>query len=98
MEAGGGPANPDDFGPGDEMGDFPTGGNVTVTMDQLAIPGTMVSGKVTFSDGETASWYLDQGGRLGLADAPPGYRPSEMDVMQFQSELQRLMRRAGGGY
>jgi hypothetical protein len=91
-----GSAEDGNFGREDEgMGDFPSGGNVTVSLDQLAIPGTMVSGKVTFSDGEKASWYLDQTGRLGLADAPPGYRPSEEDLMKFQMELQKIMRGAG---
>ena len=42
-------------------------GEVTVTMDTLALPGALVSGKVTFSDGESAVWMLDQTGR---PDAP----------------------------
>jgi hypothetical protein len=45
---------------------------------------------VTFSDGETAEWMLDQTGRLGLNPTKPGYRPSEADVMSFQRELQRV--------
>ncbi|MGH8048258.1 MAG: hypothetical protein ACREKL_13530, partial [Chthoniobacterales bacterium] len=36
------------------------GGRVQVTIDQIMKPGTMISGKATFSDGETADWYLDQ--------------------------------------
>ena len=34
-------------------------GVVTATMDTLTLPGSMASGKVTFSDGETAIWMLD---------------------------------------
>ena len=51
-------------------------GGVSVGVDEIAIPGTLVSGKVTFSDGNTAAWHLDQTGRLGLAPKQPGYRPS----------------------
>src|ERR1700757_2928718 len=37
-------------------------GKVSVGVDQIARPGAIVSGKVTFSDGQTADWYLDQSG------------------------------------
>ena len=70
-------------------------GNVTVTIDQLAIPGALVSGKVTFSDGNTAGWYLDQSGRLGLRAPDPGYRPPPADVPVFQAELDRVLVQAG---
>lgn len=68
----------------------PTGG-VQVTMDTITKPQALVSGKVTFSDGETAEWMLDQTGRLGLHPAKPGYRPSQEDIMSFQRELQRVV-------
>ncbi len=58
-------------------------------------PGTMISGKVTFSDGENAAWYMDQTGRLGLDPSTIGYRPTERDVLAFQVELQRLARTQG---
>ncbi len=70
-------------------------GKVSVTIDQLTKPGTLISGRVTFSDGETAAWSLDQMGRLGLEPSTIGYRPSEQDVMDFQIELQRLARSQG---
>lgn len=73
-------------------GDQPLpGGNVTVTLDTVAQPQAMVSGKVIFGDGETAQWSVDQMGRLGLDPATPGYRPSEADIVAFQNELQRAM-------
>lgn len=71
------------------------GGKVNVTIDQITKPGTLVSGRVTFSDGESAAWYLDQMGRLGLDPSTIGYRPSERDVLAFQVELQRLARAQG---
>ena len=67
------------------------GGGVSVTLDAVTQPQAMVSGKVSFSDGQSADWYVDQMGRLGLDPATPGYRPSEQDVMAFQQELQRVM-------
>lgn len=70
-------------------------GKVSVTMDTITKPQAMVSGKVTFSDGETAEWMLDQTGRLGLNPAKPGYRPSQTDVMAFQEELQRVVQGLG---
>jgi hypothetical protein len=77
---------------GDDLDDLPMpGGKVTVTVDTVTVPQAMASGKVTFSDGGTALWYVDQMGRLGLDPATPGYRPSEGDIVAFQRELQRAM-------
>jgi hypothetical protein len=70
-------------------------GKVSVTIDQITRPGAMVSGRTTFSDGQTAEWYLDQTGRLGLNPSTPGYRPSQQDVMDFQVELEKLARNQG---
>jgi hypothetical protein len=70
-------------------------GKVSVTIDQITRPGAMVSGRTTFSDGQTAEWYLDQAGRLGLNPSTPGYRPSQQDVMDFQIELEKLARNQG---
>ncbi len=73
----------------------PASGGVSVTVDQLARAGALVSGKVKFSDGKTAEWYLDQQGRLGLAASEKGYRPSEQDVMDFQNLLQTELAKLG---
>ena len=67
-------------------------GGFHVSLDTLTLPGTLFSGKVTFSDGEQALWYVDQTGRLGLDPNTPGYRPSPEDIAAFQSELKRLVR------
>jgi hypothetical protein len=66
-----------------------------VTVDQIARPGALVSGKVTFSDGNSAEWYLDQMGRLGLSPQQQGYRPSQTDLMTFQTELQNQLAQMG---
>ena len=68
---------------------------VSVTVDQIARPGAMVSGKVTFSDGITADWYFDQTGQLGLVPQKQGYRPSAPDVQQFQTTLDRELKKMG---
>lgn len=70
-------------------------GRVAVKVDSLARPGAVVSGNVTFSDGQQAEWYLDQLGRLGLVPQQQGYRPSQSDVMTFQTELQEELARLG---
>lgn len=82
--------------------DVPTGtepltppGKVAVTVDGIARPGTVASGGVTFSDGNGAEWYLDEMGRLGLMPKKEGYRPSQQDVLAFQTELQHELARLG---
>ncbi len=68
-------------------------GKLSVTVDHITKPQALISGKVTFSDGETAEWMLDRTGRLGLNPAKADYRPSQEDILGFQRELQRI---AGG--
>jgi hypothetical protein len=68
---------------------------VSVSVDQIAKPGAVVSGKVTFSDGQTADWYLDQTGRLGVVPKTAGYKPSAADVQDFQLALQQEVAKLG---
>jgi hypothetical protein len=68
---------------------------ISVSVDQLARPGTVVSGKVTFSDGKKADWHIDQTGRLGLAPQEAGYRPTAGDVQQFQIALEAELSKLG---
>lgn len=70
-------------------------GGVSLTVDQIARPGAMVSGKVTFSDGQKAEWHMDQYGRLGLAGPQPGYRPPSKDIPEFQAALDRELAKMG---
>jgi hypothetical protein len=73
----------------------PPAGKVRLTVDQITRAGAMVSGKVQFSDGKSADWYLDQMGRLGLAPAEKGYKPSAADLQDFQIALQSELERLG---
>jgi hypothetical protein len=78
-----------------EEAPLPGSGDVKVTVDQIAKPGAMVSGTVTFSDGQSGTWYLDEMGRLGLGMKQKGYRPPAADVEEFQMKLQQELARQG---
>ena len=79
----------------DPAGAAAPGGKVAVTVDKITRPGSIVSGKVAFSDGQSADWYLDQTGRLGLVPKQPGYKPSAADVQDFQLALQQEVAKLG---
>ncbi|MGO8699703.1 MAG: hypothetical protein ACLQVY_18540 [Limisphaerales bacterium] len=78
-----------------DLAPSPKPGKVSVTVDQLARPGSLVSGKAKFSDGKTAEWFLDQTGRLGLVPADKGYKPNPADLQEFQQGLQTELARLG---
>jgi len=73
----------------------PGASKVSVIVDQITRPGAIVSGKVTFSDAQTADWYLDQTGRLGVVPKQQGYKPSAADVQDFQVALQQEVAKLG---
>ncbi|YCM44813.1 hypothetical protein V2O64_02120 [Verrucomicrobiaceae bacterium 227] len=64
--------------------------SVTVGLDQVAIPGSMVSGTVTFSDGEKGNWMIDEQGRPSIDPETLDYRPSQEDLADFQAKLQHI--------
>ena len=68
---------------------------LTLELDRIMRPGAMVSGNVTFSDGVTGKWALDQQGRLMLDTRVKGYKPTPTDVQAFQRELQTQLQRQG---
>lgn len=70
-------------------------GATKVTMDSMAIPGALVSGRVVFSDGESGIWKLDQTGRPSLDLKTPGYQPSQEDILEFQRQLRALIESSG---
>ena len=74
---------------------LPPVSKVSVTVDQITRPNAIVSGKVSFSDGQLADWYLDQMGRLGVVPKVQGYKPSAADVQEFQQALQREVAKLG---
>jgi hypothetical protein len=78
-----------------ELVDGPPMDGVYLSVDEIMLPGTMASGKVTFSDGVTASWYVDPSGRLAVQAPEVGYQPPSEDVPSFQSQLQGVLRQLG---
>jgi hypothetical protein len=81
--------------PAEEIPAPAAGGKVSVIVDQITRPGALISGKVNFSDGQIADWYLDQTGRLGLVPKVHGYKPSAADIQDFQLALQREVQKLG---
>lgn len=84
-------AQTDQPGPGapaDAAAEAPQGA-VGITVDKVSLnPTALASGTVTFSDGVTGRWMVDQQGRPGLVDvSQPGYRPSQADAQAFMQEL-----------
>ena len=86
---------PEEPKPAEPSPEAASGDGVTVTMDHLALPGALVSGKVVFSDGQGGVWLLDQTGRLGFDPDTAGYRPSRADMEEFQRQLNTLLQKAG---
>lgn len=66
-------------------------GGVQVEVDPVTRPGMVCNGTVTFPDGQSAQWSLDQMGRLGLKPSQQGYRPSQEDIATFQENLQQKL-------
>ncbi len=93
------PATPDhDLPLDDEAAVPPAGlGSVTVVVDKVTlIPGAIAGGSVTFSDGVTGKWIIDQQYRPGFTEiSQPGYRPSPADGQAFMQELSRQLQSRG---
>jgi hypothetical protein len=72
-------------------------GNVKVTVDGVTlIPGAIASGSVTFPDGVTGKWIVDQQGRPGFTEvSQPGYRPSPADGQAFIQQLSVELQKKG---
>ncbi len=71
------------------------GGAFAMEADEIMVPGTLVSGTATFSDGVKAKWFLDQLGRLSLKADSPGYQPPSADVPKFQQGLEKILIKMG---
>lgn len=81
----------------EDLGDLPAEGGVRVSLDDVTlIPGAIASGTVTFSDGVTGKWIVDNYGRPGFTEiSQPGYRPSPADAQSFMHELNLAMQQKG---
>ncbi len=89
---------PTDDLPPEELEELPPeGGNITLSIDKATlIPGAIASGSVTFSDGVTGNWIIDQYGRPGFTKvSQPGYRPSPEDSQAFMQQLSAALQQRG---
>ena len=69
---------------------------VTVDVDAVIRPDSLVSGTVRFSDGASLGWQLTSTGQLGLIPGDdPEYRPSNEDLQSFQTQLQEVLKDKG---
>jgi hypothetical protein len=70
---------------------------VSVSVDKVTlIPGAVASGSVTFSDGVTGKWMVDQYGRPGFTQiSQDGYRPKPADAQAFMQELSLALQKQG---
>jgi hypothetical protein len=78
--------------------DLPPGAtSVTVDVDKVTLhPGALASGTVTFGDGVTGKWIVDNYGRPGFTEvSKPGYRPSAADAQAFMQELSIQLHKRG---
>ena len=75
----------------------PGSGAVKITVDNVTLlPNALASGTVTFSDGVTGKWIVDNSGRPGMTEiSRPGYRPSPIDAQAFMQELSRALQKKG---
>jgi hypothetical protein len=95
----GGKADAEDLDLADAAEAFPSpnAGAVSVSVDKVSlIPGAIASGTVTFSDGVTGKWIVDNYGRPGITEiSKPGYRPSPADGEAFMQELSAAIQKRG---
>jgi hypothetical protein len=78
--------------------DLPPGASsVTVEVDKVTlIPGALAAGTVTFSDGVTGKWMIDQQYRPGFTEiSQPGYRPTPADSQAFMQQLSAQLQKRG---
>ena len=71
--------------------------SVTVDVDKVTRhPRALASGSVTFSDGVTAKWIIDNYGRPGFTEiSQPGYRPKPADAQAFMQQLSLELQKRG---
>jgi hypothetical protein len=72
------------------------GGRLSISVDQMPAPGSMLSGYARFSSGAKAHWFLDEMGRLGLEPELGTGKPTQTDMQEFSTELRRMLQQSGG--
>ncbi len=67
------------------------GGKLSISVDQMPAPGSMLSGYARFASGAKAHWFLDDMGRLGLEPELGSEKPTQADMKEFSTELRRML-------
>lgn len=62
----------------------PANGKPVVTLDELQLPGALISGKVQFPGGTRCAWQIDQMGRFGWIEQSAAPTPEELQAFQFE--------------
>lgn len=62
----------------------PADGKPVVTLDELQLPGALISGKVAFPSGTRCAWQIDQMGRFGWIEQSAAPTPEELQAFQFE--------------
>ncbi len=82
-----------------EVVDEGLGNSVSIEVDGVNPPGSLMSGSVTFSDRETLKWQLLANGQLGLIPGDNAdYRPSPEDMQDFRAQMDDVVRSKGLGF
>src|ERR1044071_5998442 len=68
-----------------------TAGKLSISVDQVPAPGSMLSGYARFSSGAKAHWFLDEAGRLGLEPELGSGKPTQADMTEFSTELRKML-------
>jgi hypothetical protein len=71
--------------------------SVRVEVDNVTlVPGALASGSVTFGDGVTGKWIVDNYGRPGFTQiSQPDYRPTAADADAFMRQLSAVLQKRG---
>lgn len=75
--------------PAEAAAPAPADGKPVVTLDELQLPGALISGKVQFPSGTRCAWQIDQMGRFGWIEQSAAPTPEELQAFQF--ELTQLL-------
>lgn len=73
----------------DDVPGPPAAGKVKISMDEIQLPGALLSGKANFPGGANGAWFIDQMGRFGWRELSGTPSPQEMQA--FQVELTQLL-------
>lgn len=72
------------------------GGKISISVDQMPAPGSMLSGYARFASGAKGHWFLDGAGRLGMEPELGSSKPTKQDMQEFTTELRKILESAGG--